>query len=293
VTDGLPFVLGHGTANDFVLLPDHDASRYGARLEPSLVRRLTDRRRGIGADGVIRVVRTDALVRTGGDVPPASAAAEWFMDYANADGSVAEMCGNGIRVLARHLVDERLADAAAPLPIGTRGGVLSVTPEADDTLTVDMGAPGAGSGAWVRVRLDAVDALATVVIVPNPHAVVLEGGLPTDLAVLGRLGGPPSFEPMGTFPQGANVEVVVRRGAQHVAMRVWERGVGETQSCGTGVCAAAWVAMRADGASAGQRYQVDVPGGTLHVTLRDDGHLLLRGPAVVVAEGVVYPGALG
>jgi diaminopimelate epimerase len=291
VSDGLPFVLGHGTANDFVLLPDHDAGRYGAHLDPSLVRGLTDRRRGIGADGVIRVVRTEALVAAGGDVPPGAAPAEWFMDYANADGSVAEMCGNGIRVLARHLADVGLADAAAPLAIGTRGGVLTVTPHADGTLTVDMGAPGPGSGDAVHVRLDAVDAPGTVVAVPNPHAVVLGDDLP-DLASLGRLDGPPSFEPAATFPQGANVEVVVRRAPQHLAMRVWERGVGETQSCGTGVCAAAWVAMRRDDAGAGACYRVDVPGGTLHVTLGDDGQLLLRGPAVVVAEGVVHRSAL-
>jgi diaminopimelate epimerase len=214
------------------------------------------------------------------------------MDYVNADGSVAEMCGNGIRVLARHLVDAGLADATAPLAIGTRSGELTVTPEPDGTLTVDMGAPADASGAAVHVRLDAVDASATVVAVPNPHAVVLGGDLPTDLALLGRLDGPPSFAPAHTFPHGANVEVVVRRGPRHIALRVWERGVGETQSCGTGVCAAAWVAMRADGAGAGQRYQVDVPGGTLHVTMRADGHLLLRGPAVVVAEGVVHPRAL-
>jgi diaminopimelate epimerase len=293
VTAGLPFVLGHGTANDFVLLPDHDAGRYGSRLDPSLVRRLADRHRGIGADGVIRVVRTHALAAAGGDVPPGSAEAEWFMDYANADGSPAEMCGNGIRLLVRHLVDAALVDAAASVAIGTRGGVLTVTSESDGAFTVDMGAPGSGSGTGVHVRLDAVDAPATVVVIPNPHAVVLDDGLLTDLASLGRLDGPPLFEPAATFPDGANVEVVVRRGPQHVAMRVWERGVGETQSCGTGVCAAAWVVMRADGASAGQRYRVDVPGGTLHVTLRDDGHLLLRGPAVVVAEGVVHPSGLG
>ncbi len=284
MTEPAPFVLGHGTGNDFVLLPDHDASRYGARIDPGLARRLTDRRHGLGADGVIRVVRTAALAAAGGDVPPSDTGAEWFMDYVNSDGSVAEMCGNGIRVMARHLIDSGLVDSTSPLLIHTRAGVHTLTLGSDGTLTVDMGRPGVGSGDPVHVRLASVEATGTMVRIPNPHAVV---AVP-DLSALGRLDGPPSFTPAAALPSGANVELVVRTAPQHVSMRVWERGVGETQSCGTGVCAAAWVAMRDDDAPPGVTYRVDVPGGTLDVTQRDDGHLLLRGPAVVVAEGVVH-----
>src|SRR5688500_9859639 len=114
----LQFVKGHGTENDFVLLPDPDGSTGPPSAE--LVRALCDRRAGIGADGVIRVVRTTAA-----DDPAAVAAraeAEWFMDYANADGSLSEMCGNGVRVLGRYLVDRQGIDPARPLPVATRAG---------------------------------------------------------------------------------------------------------------------------------------------------------------------------
>jgi len=284
VTSRVPFLRGHGTANDFVLLPDHDSTRYGPALDPDLVQAVTDRRRGLGGDGVIRVVRTATLRAHGaiGPARPGEPAAEWFMDYANADGSTAEMCGNGIRVLARHLLDSGLVERSGPVPIGTRAGVLVVTPHPDGTLAVDLGAPDPRlSGHPVEVVLPGLRAAGTSVAIPNPHAVV---GV-ADLASLGPLTKAPRVLPAVLYPHGTNVEFVVRRGPGHVAMRVWERGVGETQSCGTGVCAVAWVAMREDGAAPGTSYRVDVPGGTLHVTADEDGRLVLRGPAVVVAEG--------
>jgi diaminopimelate epimerase len=289
VTRWQPFLRGHGTANDFVLLPDHDASTYGRALDPVLVRALTDRRRGLGGDGVIRVVRTAALGAIGAmPIEPAGSShgesPEWFMDYVNADGSTAEMCGNGIRVLARHLLDADLAPADAPVRIGTRGGVLTVTPESDGTFSVDMGAADPQlSGHAVQVRTATLRARGTSVAVPNPHAVVAVD----DLADAGPLTDAPSVTPAVLYPHGTNVEFVVRRGPGHLALRVWERGVGETPSCGTGVCAAAWVAMREDGAAPGTTYRVEVPGGTLHVSARRDGALVLRGPAEVVAAGEV------
>jgi diaminopimelate epimerase len=288
VTRWQPFLRGHGTANDFVLLPDHDASTYGRALDPVLVRALTDRRRGLGGDGVIRVVRTAALTAIGAVPPDPSDSPgerpEWFMDYVNADGSTAEMCGNGIRVLARHLLDAGLAAADEPVRIGTRGGTLTVTPQDDGTFSVDMGAPDPRlSGHAVQVRTPTLRARGVSVAVPNPHAVVAVD----DLGDAGSLSDAPSVTPAVLYPHGTNVEFVVRRGPGHLGLRVWERGVGETPSCGTGVCAAAWVAMREDGAPAGTTYRVDVPGGTLHVSARSDGALVLRGPAEVVAAGEV------
>src|ERR1700752_4095937 len=119
--ESYPFLKGHGTENDFVVLPDHDGSIHGD-LDAARVRALCDRRAGIGGDGVLRVIRTSSYDAGAGRTPPESGA-EWFMDYRNADGSVSEMCGNGIRVFARHLVEEGLADPNAPIPIGTRDGV--------------------------------------------------------------------------------------------------------------------------------------------------------------------------
>ncbi len=115
-----PFLKGHGTQNDFVLLPDHDGAVHGD-LSPERVRALCDRRAGIGADGVLRVMRTRSSVERSRDP-------EWFMDYRNADGSLAEMCGNGIRVFALHLYDEGLVAADGPLRIATRDGVKTRDP---------------------------------------------------------------------------------------------------------------------------------------------------------------------
>ena len=270
-----PFVKGHGTENDFVLLPDPDGQVHG-ELSPALVAALCDRRAGIGGDGVMRVVRTDAY-----DDPDAVAArgeATWFMDYRNADGSVSEMCGNGVRVFARYLADHQGVDTSRPLAIGTRAGIKTVVFEADGRVTVDMGTPtlhgetkvGVGERSWSAVNVG----------MGNPHAVAFVGSLDD----AGPLLDSPSYDP-ATYPAGVNVEFVVRRGPRHVAMRVHERGSGETRSCGTGACAVMVASALADGAGRGTTYRVDVPGGELAVTWTDADHVLLTGPAVLVAEG--------
>ncbi len=268
-----PFVKGHGTENDFVLLHDHDGSMHG-ELTPGRVRALCDRRAGIGGDGVIRVVRTAALGLADD--------AEWFMDYRNSDGSLSEMCGNGIRVLGRHLVDEGLVDPSVPLPLGTRGGVKTLLFEDDGTITVDMGGPrllgeskvGVGDRSWPATHVD----------LGNPHAVAFVASL--DEA--GTLLTEPAYDPT-TYPHGVNVEFVVRRGERHVAFRVHERGSGETRSCGTGACAVMVAAATADGVTGPPAedlaYRVDVPGGTLTATWTARDRALLRGPAVIVARG--------
>ncbi len=272
------FVKGHGTENDFVLLPDPDGTAYPALSAETIVR-LTDRHAGIGADGVIRIVRTEAADEAQEYVDDA----EWFMDYRNADGSIAEMCGNGLRVMARYLWESGSVQTAK-IPIATRGGVRPVHAERSGAITVEMGAAApATSRVQSFVRIGERQWPATPVSVPNPHAVVFVD----DLDDPGRLVEPPMLKPTSVFPDGANVEFVVPRGERHIALRVWERGVGETRSCGTGVCAAAWVSMRKDGVGRGQTYRVDVPGGTLEVTERPDGVLLLTGPAVLGVSGTV------
>jgi diaminopimelate epimerase len=264
VTGAYPFLKGHGTRNDFVLLPDHDGTVHGD-LPAERVRALCDRRGGIGADGVLRVVRRDD---------------RWFMDYRNADGSVAEMCGNGIRVFARHLVDEGLEQAGPPLLIETRDGVKTVTvdPGPEGRVTVDMGVPRVLGATRVAVggrRWDAVH-----VDVGNPHAVAFVD----DLADAGPLREAPDHDPE-RYPDGVNVEFVVRRGERHVAMRVHERGSGETQACGTGACAVMVAAAEADGTGPDVDYRVDQPGGPLTIRRTAGGRVLMTGPAVVVARG--------
>ena len=241
------FLKGHGTENDFVLLPDLDDQ---LDLTPELVRRICDRRSGIGADGVLRVVRAE----DGG----------WFMDYRNADGSIAQMCGNGVRVYARYLVDVGLAHDGE-LDLQTRAGTRSVVVDGD-RITVDMGVATVGD----QVEIDG--AAGTFVDMGNPHVVV-------HVASVGGLG---VLDPGN---KDVNVEYVEELGPTHLTMRVHERGVGETRSCGTGACAAVVASTLRTGSGRGVPYDVDVPGGRLVVTWREDGHVLLQGPAVIVAEG--------
>lgn len=267
------WLKGHGTENDFVLVPDANGRH---ELTAEQVVRLCDRRAGIGGDGVIRVVRTDAT-----DDPAAVGArgtARWFMDYRNSDGSLSEMCGNGIRVLGLYLATHADVDPRETLPIATRAGIKELTFD-DDLITVDMGAPEVlgetkvevGDRSWAATRIS----------MGNPHAVAFVDALDD----AGALRKEPGYD-RDAFPEGVNVEFVVRRGDRHVAMRVHERGSGETRSCGTGACAVMVAAAVADQAERGTPYTVDVPGGTLQVTWTADDRVLLTGPAVLVAEGV-------
>ena len=271
------FVKGHGTENDFVLVPDAGGRH---ELQAGQVALLCDRRAGIGADGVIRVVRTDAT-----DDPAAVAArgeATWFMDYRNADGSLSEMCGNGIRVLGRFLATHADVDPRDPLPVATRAGTKVLTFADGDPLgeiTVDMGAPEVLGETTVSVGDRTWSA--THVSMGNPHAVAFVDSL--DEA--GPLTEPPGHD-AGVYPDGVNVEFVVRRGEHRLAVRVHERGSGETRSCGTGACAVAVAAALADGAERGTAYDVDLPGGTLRLVWTEDDRVLMTGPAVLVAEGL-------
>ena len=266
------FLKGHGTENDFVLLPDQDGSVHGD-LPAERVRALCDRRAGIGADGVLRVIRTEHLD------PSLADAATWFMDYRNADGGASEMCGNGIRVFALHLAQEGLVDPSAPVTIATRDGVKTVTIDGD-LITVDLGTPrvlgetkvSVPGHSWVARHVD----------MGNPHAVAFVD----DLDDAGSLHDQPAYD-AEEYPHGVNVEFVARRGEGHVAMRVHERGVGETRSCGTGAGAVLVATALADGYSGGRdaSYVVDVPGGRLGLTWTADDRVLLAGPAVIVARG--------
>lgn len=267
-----PFVKGHGTQNDFVVLPDFDGSVHGD-LDPAVVTALCHRRRGIGADGVLRVMR--AKPDSGSD---------WFMDYRNSDGSMAEMCGNGIRVFARYLARTGLIDTGSPLNVGTRAGVKRTTFADDGEISVDIGI--AKVGEPVSVVVDGTPYDAVTVDAGNPHAVVFVDSLDD----VGELRTAPEV-PSEAFPDGVNVEFVMPGHNHSLSMRVYERGAGETRSCGTGACAAVMATVHRDAAEeAGSplpsTYSVQVPGGVLTVSTDSDGRLHLKGPAVLVAEGI-------
>jgi diaminopimelate epimerase len=272
------FVKGHGTGNDFVVIPDVDGH---LDLTPEQVRWLCDRHMGVGGNGVLRVVRTEHVPQ----FAEFAAVAEFFMDYRNADGSLAEMCGNGARVFVRYLDATGLV-TDNDVVISTRGGLCSTTINPDRSITIDMGMATTPKGSGIpQVTVGGRARSATGVLVPNPHAVVFVD----ELDEAGDLRTAPNVVPTDVFPDGVNVEFVVDRGPGHVAMRVHERGVGETLSCGTGACAVAWAARRRDpDAPAGETItRVDVPGGTVVVTETAEGRLLLTGPADLVARGTL------
>jgi diaminopimelate epimerase len=281
------FAKGHGTGNDFVILPDPDGE---LAVTPALVRALADRRFGIGGDGVLRVVRAAKHPEAAPYARQASPAglaqvparddAEWFMDYHNADGSVAEMCGNGVRVFALYLRESGLADTDT-LTLATRSGLVTAVLSGDE-VTVDMVPPVLGPPSVATVSGQPY--AGTSCSVGNPHLVCPVPKLSTmDLSVA------PSVDP-GVFPDGANVEFIVPgpmvpEADLHYHMRVYERGSAETLSCGSGACAVAAVVLGAAGSPNG-RVAVDVPGGRLLVTLHE-GRCQLTGAAAIVAYGEV------
>ena len=270
----ISFTKGHGTGNDFVIIADPDGT---LDLSADQVAALCDRHFGIGADGLLRVVRSAA----GGF----DSDAEWFMDYRNADGSTAEMCGNGVRVFTRYLLDTGLAPEGE-VRVGTRAGTKIVT-RSDDGFRIDMGTWSTdGSEPLVRAKGLDVPRPGMNIDLGNPHTVVALASVSElealDLTVIPQINPEP--------PHGANVEFVVpsvsQSGVGHIRMRVFERGVGETLSCGTGTVAAA-LAVRSWAGGSIDSWQVDVPGGRLGVTMLPTGHVTLSGPATLVYSGQV------
>jgi diaminopimelate epimerase len=278
------FAKGHGTQNDFVLLPDVDA---GLTLGTAAVSALCDRRRGLGADGVLRVITAGAAMKAGvlERQPDGVGAGDWYMDYRNADGSIAEMCGNGVRVFAHYLRASGLEDRDE-FVVGSVAGARLVTLHHVDQVhadvTVDMGkANRLGSGEAVvggrRFTGVAVD-------VGNPHLACVDPKLTVEALAELDVAAPVSFD-RAQFPEGVNIEVLTALAGGRVCMRVHERGVGETRSCGTGTVAAAVAALAADGVDTG-RLTVRVPGGDVVVTITD-ATSYLRGPSVLVARGEI------
>jgi diaminopimelate epimerase len=284
----LRFTKGHGTGNDFVLFADPDGS---IDLTPAQVAAIGDRHFGVGADGILRAVRSVNLPE-GAALLAEDESAEWFMDYRNSDGSIAEMCGNGIRVFARYLIENGLAqlEPGETLAVGTRAGVRDVQRNMSG-FQVDLGRWSLEGGEpLVRARDLSVARPGLGINVGNPHVVVaLASDEELDSADLSYV---PVLEPEA--PDGANVEFVVmsepmvKDGVGHIRMRVHERGSGETLSCGTGAAAAALATRHWAGAGAPNQWKVEVPGGVVGVRMfptEDGEHVSLSGPADLVFEG--------
>ncbi|VXB12925.1 diaminopimelate epimerase [Citricoccus sp. K5] len=297
---GLAFTKGHGTGNDFILVPDLSGE---TELAPNHVEALCDRHFGVGADGLIRVVESTHLIE-GRDLLEGHPEATWFMDYRNADGSVSEMCGNGVRVFVHYLATRGLVDleVGQQVRIGTRAGVRTVTRIGEEQYSTDMGpwsyidpelAEERASDSLVLAAGLADPRPALSISMGNPHTVVALAE-DADLADL-DLAKQPNVEPVP--PNGTNVEFVVAadplflNGVGRLDLRVHERGVGETLSCGTGACAAATAVRIWAGDRDALTWEVGVPGGTVGVEFlpQADGteRVILSGPATLVSDGTV------
>lgn len=251
---------GHGTENDFVILFDPDEK---ISISPAHVAAICNRATGIGADGLIRIANREG---------------RWFMDYRNADGSIAEMCGNGIRVMARYLV-ERGHQGEGIFAIDTRAGRKHLRVPAVGDITVNMGQISAdedeiavkvGDHLWQGYNID----------MGNPHAVVFVDSV----ADAGDLKTAPTVTPQDAYPEGVNVEFVEIGEGHDLKMRVFERGVGETRSCGTGTCAVALAATILRKEKLPARWVIYPPGGRLEVEIDAHSNATLTGPAVLISE---------
>jgi diaminopimelate epimerase len=286
------FAKGHGTQNDFVLLPDLDAE---LTLTAARVAALCDRRRGLGADGVLRISTAGAAATAGvlERLPDGVGANDWYMDYRNADGSTAQMCGNGVRVFAHYLRASGL-ESRGEFVVGSLAGPRPVTlhhvGKADADVTVDMGKAnrlGSGGKAFEAV-VGGRRFTGLAVDVGNPHLACVDAQLSAEELAALDVAAPVQFDRV-QFPDGVNVEVLTSPvwgpAGSSVQMRVHERGVGETRSCGTGTVAAAFAALADAGADTGT-LTVRVPGGEVVVTITD-ATSYLRGPSVLVARGEI------
>lgn len=251
---------GHGTENDFVILFDPD-SQYV--ISPAQIAAICNRSSGIGADGFIRITKPDG---------------KWFMDYSNSDGSIAEMCGNGIRVMARYLV------ARGHLPegifaINTRAGIKHLRVPLEGDISVNMGQV-TDEMKEIEVTQDGKTWEGLNISVGNPHAVVfLE-----NLEEVGSLETAPVVSPQSSYPEGVNVEFVQLLANNEARMRVHERGSGETRSCGTGTCAVALAATLHTRGKLPSRWTIYPPGGRLIVDIDGHSNATLIGPAELIAD---------
>ena len=254
---------GHGTENDFLLLLD---AADQIEVTPESIAKLCNRASGIGADGFIRMVKRNG---------------QWFMDYRNSDGSLAEMCGNGIRVMARYLVDRGLQPAGL-FPIDTRAGKKFLSVPESGEISVNMGKVVEidDYSDELEVRHNGKSWSALNIDVGNPHAVAFVASLDE----VGSLVLAPDVSPLDAFPDGVNVEFVEILNDGQVRMRVHERGSGETKSCGTGVCAVALATTIHQKKRLPAQWTVHVPGGTLKVEIDGHSNAVLTGPAELVRD---------
>jgi diaminopimelate epimerase len=256
---------GHGTENDFVLVfdPSDEISITTAQTAA-----ICNRETGIGADGLIRITKRDQ---------------KWFMDYRNADGSLAEMCGNGIRVMARYLV-ERGHQPEGIFAINTRDGIKHLRVPIVDDISVNMGKV-SDENEEITASVEGKIWNGFNINVGNPHAVVFV----EKIEDVGSLKDAPIVRPKDTYPEGVNVEFVEIMPNHEAKMRVHERGSGETKSCGTGTCAVALAATMQLKENLPARWVIYPPGGRLVVDIDPHSNATLTGPALLISDHDLTP----
>lgn len=278
----LPFLKMHGLGNDVVVL---DARKHAFTLTAQNAKAIADRRTGVGCDQIMII----EAPRSGGDA---------YIAIRNSDGGVVESCGNGSRCVARVLMEESGKDK---ITMETLGGPIIATRTKDGLYSIDMG-PAREDWRSIPLARETNTLYLPVtegplsdgvgVNVGNPHAVFfVKDALDIDLERIG-----PKLEHHPLFPARVNVEAVQVLSRNHLRMRVWERGAGITQACGTGACASAVAAVRRG--LTDRNVTVTLDGGDLHIVYRDDGHVIMTGPATLAFSGtmdaqLLEPGLLG
>ena len=260
MTEPIIGTYGHGTENDFVLIFD-PADQLSITTAQTAA--ICNRASGIGADGLIRITKRDG---------------KWFMDYRNADGSIAEMCGNGIRVMARYLV-ERGHQAEGIFAINTRDGAKHLRVPLTDDISVNMGKV-TDENEEVTASVDGKIWNGFNINVGNPHAVVFV----EKIEDVGSLEVEPIVRPKDSYPEGVNVEFVEIMPGHEAKMRVHERGSGETKSCGTCTCAVALAATLHSKEQLPARWVIYPPGGRLVVDIDPHSNATLTGPALLISD---------
>ena len=260
----LAFTKMHGAGNDFVVL-DYSGREFD--LSPEQLRRLADRHRGVGCDQILVVQKPD------------DGAADFRYRIFNADGGEVEQCGNGARCFVK-FVHARGLTRKPEIQVQTLGGTIRPRLEADGEVTVDMGQPSKPSVEKLTVHGRQIEAV--ILSMGNPHAVQVV----PDVASAPVTTQGPMLEVHPRFPNRVNAGYMQVLGRQHIALRVWERGAGETLSCGTGACAA--VVAGITRGLLDSPVQVDTRGGTLTIAWAGgDNPVSMKGPAVTVFEGTI------
>jgi diaminopimelate epimerase len=283
MSNDLTFRKMHGLGNDFVIIDGRHLTARAAGLGPDQTRAIAERRTGLGCDQVIVMEKPEA----------ANGSADVFMRILNNDGSEAQACGNATRCVADLVMNELGRDHVT---VQTVAGLLKAERLADGRIAVDMGTPRL---EWQQIPLAeevdtnrlplAIGALqhGVAVNVGNPHAVHFVD----DVAAvpLEKLG--PVLETDPLFPEKANIEAAQVLDRSTIRMRVWERGVGITQACGSAACATLVAAVRRG--LTGRKAELVLDGGSLDLEWREDGHIVMTGPVAYVAEGTLSPSLLG